>query len=137
MASAEITRAECQERARLLRVRSYDVVLDLTGEESFGSVSVIRFHCAEPGAASHADLVAQAVHEIRLNGARLDPAAAWSGGRIALPALAAHNELRVVADCDQVRSAVAADGPGGGRRAARRAGPRRLLEHGHRHDPAG
>jgi aminopeptidase N len=99
MASTEITRAECRERARLLRVRSYDVTLDLTREESFGSVSVIRFDCAEPGAASHADLMAQAVHEIRLNGAWLEPAATWSGGRIALPALAAHNELRVVADC--------------------------------------
>src|SRR5580658_4137737 len=99
MSSTEITRAECRERARLLRVRSYDVTLDLTREEAFGSVSVIRFDCAEPGAASHADLVAQAVHEIRLNGAWPDPAAAWSGDRIALPALAAHNELRVVADC--------------------------------------
>ena len=86
MASAEITRAECRERARLLRVRSYDVALDLTrGDQVFGSVSVVRFDCAEPGAASHADLVACAVHEITLNGARLDPAAAWSGGRIALP----------------------------------------------------
>jgi aminopeptidase N len=100
MASAEITRAECRERARLLRVRSYDVALDLTrGDQVFGSVSVVRFDCAEPGAASHADLVARAVHEITLNGARLDPAAAWSGGRIALPALAPRNELRVVADC--------------------------------------
>jgi aminopeptidase N len=99
MASTEITRAECRERARLLRVRSYDVTLDLTRKESFGSVSVIRFDCAEPGAASHADLMAQAVHEIRLNGAWLEPAATWSGGRIALPALAAHNELRVVAYC--------------------------------------
>ena len=100
MAGAEITRAECGERARLLRVRSYDVELDLTrGEEVFGSVSVIRFDCAEPGAASHADLVADAVREITLNGARLDRAAAWPGGRIGLPALAARNELRVVADC--------------------------------------
>ncbi|MGH3154406.1 MAG: aminopeptidase N, partial [Streptosporangiaceae bacterium] len=99
MAGAEITRAECRERAGLLRVRSYDVTLDLTREACFGSVSVIRFDCAEPGAASHADLEAQAVLEIRLNGARLEPPAAWSGGRIALPALAAHNELRVVADC--------------------------------------
>ena len=99
-ASAEITRAECRQRARLLGVRSYDVVLDLTrDEEVFGSVSVVRFDCAEPGAASHADLVADAVHEITLNGGRLDPAAVWSGGRIALPALAARNELRVVADC--------------------------------------
>jgi len=50
METAEITRAECRERARLLRVRSYDAVLDLTREESFGSVSVTRFDCAEPGA---------------------------------------------------------------------------------------
>jgi aminopeptidase N len=99
MPSAEITRAECRERARLLRVRSYDVVLDLRRKEAFGSVSVIRFDCAEPGAASHADLVARAVRGITLNGAPLDPAAVWSGGRIALPALAARNELRVVADC--------------------------------------
>ena len=39
------------------------------------------------------------MHEITLNGARLDPAAAVLGGRIALPALAPRNELRVVADC--------------------------------------
>ncbi len=99
MAGAEITRAECWERARLLRVRSYDVTLDLTREESFGSVCVAQFDCTEPGAASHADLVARAAHEIRLNGTWLEPAATWSGGRIALPALAARNELRAVADC--------------------------------------
>ena len=104
MESPEITRAECRERARLLRVRSYDVALDLTRAQTFGSVSVVRFDCAEPGAASHADLVAAAVHEITLNGARLDPATAWSGGRIALPALAARNELRVVADGAYTRS---------------------------------
>ena len=97
MPVAEITRAETEQRARLLRVRSYDVALDLTrGAEIFGSVSVIRFDAAEPGAASHADLVADAVHEITLNGVRLDPAAVYADGRITLPALAAHNELRVV-----------------------------------------
>jgi len=75
-------------------------VLNLTrDEEVFGSVSVVRFDCAEPGAASHADLVADAVHEITLNGGRLDPAPSGPAGRIALPALAARNELRVVADC--------------------------------------
>ncbi|MGH3410211.1 MAG: aminopeptidase N, partial [Streptosporangiaceae bacterium] len=92
--------AETAQRARLLRVRSYHVALDLTrGAEIFGSVSVIRFDAAEPGAASHVDLVAGAVHEITLNGVPLDPAAVYADGRIALPALAAHNELRVVADC--------------------------------------
>ena len=100
MPVAEITRAETAQRARLLRVRSYHVALDLTrGAEIFGSVSVIRFDAAEPGAASHADLVASMVHEITLNGVPLDPAAVYAGGRITLPALAAHNELRVVADC--------------------------------------
>jgi Peptidase M1 N-terminal domain len=100
MPAAEITRAETGQRARLLRVRSYDVALDLTrGTETFGSVSVVRFDCAEPGAASHADLAARAVHEITLNGVLLDPAAVYANSRIALPALAARNELRVVADC--------------------------------------
>ena len=100
MQIAEITRAETSERARLLRVESYAVTLDLTrGNEVFGSRSVISFSCAEPGAASYADLVAHAVHEIHLNGTRIDPATAYARGRIALPGLAAHNELTVVADC--------------------------------------
>ena len=100
MPTAEITRAEAAEHARLLRVGSYDVSLDLTrGGEVFGSTSVIRFGCAEPGASSYADLIAENVREITLNGAALDPAAACSGGRIGLPGLAARNVLRVVADC--------------------------------------
>ncbi len=104
MPIAEITRAETRERARLLHVDSYDVTLDLTrGDKVFGSTSVIRFDCTEPGAASHADLVAEAVHEIVLNGEPLDPAA-YAGGRIALPGLAARNELRVVADCAYTHS---------------------------------
>jgi aminopeptidase N len=100
MPPAEITRAETAERARLLSVDSYDVYLDLTrGGEVFGSTSVIRFGCAEPGASSYADLIAENVHEITLNGEALDPAASCGGGRIALSGLAARNELRVVADC--------------------------------------
>jgi aminopeptidase N len=63
MPSAEITRAETAERARLLQVDSYDITLDLTrGAEVFGSTSVIRFSCRRPGAGSYADLVAAAVH---------------------------------------------------------------------------
>jgi aminopeptidase N len=97
---AEITRDETSERARLLRVDSYHVELDLTrGGEAFGSTSVITFDCAEPGAASYADLVAEKVHEITLNGAPIDPATGYADGRIALTGLAARNELRVVADC--------------------------------------
>jgi aminopeptidase N len=100
MAAAEITRDETAARARLLQVDSYQVDLDLTrGPEIFGSVSRIRFGCAEPGAASYLDLIADRVHEITLNGNAVDPAAAWADGRIALTGLAARNELVVVADC--------------------------------------
>jgi aminopeptidase N len=101
MPIAEITRPETSERARLLRVDSYDIALDLTrGNDVFGSVSVIRFGCREPGAASYVDLIADTVHEITLNGAPVDvTAAAGADGRITLPALAAENVLRVAADC--------------------------------------
>jgi aminopeptidase N len=100
MQAAEITQSDTAERARQLHVHSYDVELDLTrGGESFGSTSVVVFGCAEPGAASYADLIAETVHEISLNGTPLDPAAVYADGRIALPLLAADNELRVVADC--------------------------------------
>jgi aminopeptidase N len=100
MPTAEITRAETRERARLLDVDDYLVELDLTcGDEVFGSVSVVRFGCRQPGAATYADLVAEQVREIMLNGVRLDPAAVYSEGRIALAGLAQRNELRVAAVC--------------------------------------
>ncbi len=100
MPIAEITRHESAERARLLRVDGYDVELDLTrGEKLFRSTSVITFDCAEPGAASYADLIAAQAVEISLNGTAIDPATGYAEGRIALPGLAARNELRVVADC--------------------------------------
>jgi len=99
MAIAEITKTESAQRARLLSVHSYAVTLDLTrGDGGFGSVAVIRFDCAEPGARSYADLVASTVHEITLNGVALDPVQVCADGRITLPDLAASNELRVVAD---------------------------------------
>ncbi|HTA03062.1 MAG TPA: aminopeptidase N [Streptosporangiaceae bacterium] len=100
MPIAEITRHETSRRAELLTVHSYSVELDLTcGEKIFRSTSVIDFDCGEPGAATYADLVAEDVHEITLNGRAIDPAQACSEGRIALTGLAARNELRVVAEC--------------------------------------
>ncbi len=100
MQIAEITRHETSHRADLLRVHSYSVELDLTrGDKVFRSTSVIDFDCAEPGAATYADLVAEVVHEITLNGRAIDPAEACAQGRIALTDLAGRNELRVVADC--------------------------------------
>ncbi|HLI42030.1 MAG TPA: hypothetical protein VKV35_10345, partial [Streptosporangiaceae bacterium] len=82
--TSNLTRDEAAERSALITVASYQVELDLTGggEETFSSVTVIRFGCARPGAASFVDLTAPAVREITLNGAEvgLD---AFDGDRIA------------------------------------------------------
>ncbi len=107
MPVAEITRTETSERARLLRVDDYDIELDLTrGGEVFGSTSVIRFSCSQPGASTYVDLIAPAVREITLNGVAIDPAEAYADGRIALTGLAERNELRVVADCGYTNTGV-------------------------------
>jgi aminopeptidase N len=86
--------------AGLLRVDSHQIALELTrGAEVFGSTSIIRFSCSQPGASTYVDLIAERVHEITLNGAAIDPASAFANGRIALSPLADSNELRVVAEC--------------------------------------
>jgi aminopeptidase N len=104
--AGNLTRDEARERARLLSVESYAVDLDLTtGDERFGSATVIRFGCAEPGAASFVDLHGARVREVTLNGAALDPASYDEAkGRVPLPDLATDNVLRVVADCLYSRS---------------------------------
>jgi len=105
MPGINLTRDEARERGRLLTVDSYQVELDLTASETtFGSTTVVRFRCTEPGSPSFADLVGADVHEITLNGRSLDPATAYSDSRIALDDLQADNELRVVADCRYSRT---------------------------------
>ena len=92
MPIAEITRGETGERARLLQVDSYDVALDLTrGSEVFGSTSVIRFGCRQPGASTlRRPDRRDRVHEIILNGTQHRPAPGLcADGRIALTGLAA------------------------------------------------
>src|SRR5579859_602490 len=102
--TSNLTRDEAAERARLLSVESYRVELDLTGDETtFGSVTTVRFRCQSPGAASFIDLTAPEVTAISLNGAAVQ-ASAFDGDRIALPRLAASNELTVTARCAYSRS---------------------------------
>jgi aminopeptidase N len=106
--AGNLTRDEARERARLLTVDSYAVELDLTtgarqgaGDDTarFGSTTIARFDCGEPGASSFVDLHDAVVREVTLNGQALDPASYDAErGRIPLPGLAAANELRVVAD---------------------------------------
>ncbi|WP_419994959.1 aminopeptidase N [Streptomyces boninensis] len=103
MPGTNLTREEAQQRARLLDVESYEIDLDLSGAQeggTFRSVTTVRFTAAEPGAESFIDLVAPTVHEVVLNGTALDPAAVFADSRIALPGLAAQNELKITADCD-------------------------------------
>ena len=100
MPGMNLTRDEARERAAHLRVGSYDVRLDLTtGEQVFRSETTVTFASRTPGASTFIDLVARTVHEVELNGRRLDPADVADGVRITLDDLAADNVLRVVADC--------------------------------------
>ncbi|ARJ04896.1 aminopeptidase N [Cnuibacter physcomitrellae] len=98
MPGENLTRDEARERAELLEVRSYDVVLDLTtSPETFRSTTTVRFSARE-GASTFIDAITRAVHGVTLNGRSLDPAVVADGVRIQLDGLAADNELVVDAD---------------------------------------
>ncbi|WP_116114527.1 aminopeptidase N [Austwickia chelonae] len=88
---------EAEQRSRLIEVSRYTVDLDLDrGEQFFGSRTIVRFSCAEPGAQTFIDLKAHEVHRLTLNGDDLDPAQA-DQGRLPLGGLVADNELIVEA----------------------------------------
>ncbi|MCB1298267.1 MAG: hypothetical protein KDB08_04725, partial [Microthrixaceae bacterium] len=92
-----LTRIEAESRRATVDSHSYEISLDLTrGAEVFGSRTVVRF-AAVPGASTFIDLIAREVHEITLNGKRVD-VAAFADSRIQLDGLEAHNELIVDAD---------------------------------------
>lgn len=99
MPGENLTRLEAEERAALVQVHDYDVVLDVTtGPEVFRSTTTVRFQATTPGASTFIDAITAEVHSVTLNGVALDPAAVSDGVRIQLPGLAAENELVVVAD---------------------------------------
>ena len=92
---ANLTREEASARAALIANAEYDVSLDFaSGGDTFRARSVIRF-AGVPGEATFVDVVAERVVAATLNGVELfEPA----GGRLALPGLAAENELVVEAE---------------------------------------
>ncbi|GAA2347689.1 aminopeptidase N [Dactylosporangium salmoneum] len=90
-----LTRAEAVQRARLLRVHSYTVELDLTGTERFTSRTVVDFACTDPGAATFAEVKGAETVRARLNGRPLDLAAGPAGDRLPLAPLEASNRLEV------------------------------------------
>jgi len=90
-----LTRAEAAVRARDLQVQGYRLDLDLTrGPEVFGSETSVRFRCARPGTDSFVQLRPVRLHAAVLNGRPLD-VDGLDQGRLALPGLAADNELLV------------------------------------------
>ena len=98
--SRPLTLAEAQDRARLLRVDSYDLELDLTrGQKQFLSRTVVRFACNEVGASSFVELQATAVISATLNGVAVSD---WQDGRLELIDLQTDNELVVDADLPYV-----------------------------------
>ncbi|MFI5986314.1 aminopeptidase N [Streptomyces sp. NPDC051555] len=114
MSGENLSRDEARERAELLSVQGYEVVLDLRsavdesepaeGPRTFRSVTTLRFRSAVPGAATFADLIAPSVNAVTLNGAALDVAAVFDGSRIALADLASENVLVVDANCAYSRT---------------------------------
>jgi aminopeptidase N len=103
MAPPNLTRIDAERRGALLEVADYAIELDLTdgagrpGEATFATITTVRFGCSEPGADSWIDLVAAGVESATLNGTALDVAGYREDDGIALPGLAAENELTVVA----------------------------------------
>ncbi|MFF5992838.1 aminopeptidase N [Prauserella flavalba] len=105
MPAPNLTRDQAKQRAELLDVESYDVELDLTdghgrpGEKTFDSKTRITFSAARAGESSWVDIVAEGVRSATLNGTALDVSGYVEDDGVALPGLAASNELVVEADC--------------------------------------
>ena len=82
---------EARERALLLTDVHSELHLDLTSPADFGVEATISFRCTRPGASTFLELAGAA--DVTLDGSP----AAYGDGRIALPDLAEHNEVRVTA----------------------------------------
>ncbi|UOQ89191.1 aminopeptidase N [Agromyces endophyticus] len=99
MPGENLTRLEAEERAALIQVHDYSVVLDVTtGPEVFRSTTTVRFDAVQQGASTFIDAITAAVHSVTLNGVSLDPTSVSDGTRIQLPNLQTANTLVVVSD---------------------------------------
>lgn len=105
MALPNLTRDQAVERAAVLTVDSYRIVLDLTdgatgapGDRTFRSTTTVTFD-ALPGADTVVDIAAATVHSAELNGHRLDVSGYDEATGIPLRGLEQRNVLVVDADC--------------------------------------
>jgi len=107
MPGTNLTRDEARTRAGVVGDVEYAIELDLTtapsGAPTFRSVTTVTF-AATAGASTFADLIAEKVREVTLNGRSLDPDTVYDGARVQLDELAERNELTVVADCTYSRT---------------------------------
>ncbi|MEU1860987.1 aminopeptidase N [Streptomyces gardneri] len=112
MPGENLSRDEAHERAALLSVDGYEVVLDLRSAvgdsaeavRTFRSETTIRFRRTAEGTSTFVDLIAPSVNAVTLNGRSLDPAVVFDGSRIAVDGLADENVLVVDAQCAYSRT---------------------------------
>ncbi len=86
----------------MLRVHAYRIDLDLTAAAdagTFASTTTILFSAQRQGGETFVEVRCAQLHEVTLNGARLDPASLVDN-RLLLPGLAAENELVVRASME-------------------------------------
>jgi aminopeptidase N len=99
VALPNLTRDEAIERAALVTVGNYRIVLDLTtGPTNFRSTTTVEFE-ALPGADTVIDLAADTVHSAVLNGRDIDVSGYDESTGIPLRGLEKTNVLVVDADC--------------------------------------
>lgn len=104
VALPNLTRDQAAERAALVTVDAYRIVLDLTdgsggpGERTFRSTTTVEFS-ALAGADTVIDIAAAAVHGATLNGVDIDVSGYDESTGIPLVGLAEHNVVVVDADC--------------------------------------
>ncbi|AJT42868.1 aminopeptidase N [Psychromicrobium lacuslunae] len=103
-----LSRAEAAERAETVTVHDYHVTLDLRSarehpEAGFTTQSIITFS-ATPGSSTFADFVGRSVQRVNLNGIDLPLEGIYQGARIALPGLAAENQVIITATAEYSRS---------------------------------
>jgi len=105
MATTNLTREECANRATLIDVSNYGIhldLLDVRDSDTFLSTTTVTFS-AEVGSSSWIDLIAPTIVSATLNGEEL-PATDFDGTRLSLHNLAADNTLVVVAHCEYSRT---------------------------------
>ncbi|BDY33122.1 aminopeptidase N [Mycolicibacterium mageritense] len=104
MALPNLTREQAVERAALVTVDNYRIVLDLTdgegqpSESTFRSTTTVEFD-ALPGADTIIDLAAERIRSATLNGQPIDVSEYDESTGIPLKGLAEHNVVVIDADC--------------------------------------